>query len=282
MNNYQIDLFNSLVKTNSFSRTAREFNTNYQNVIYQITRLEEELGTSLFTRSRNGNQLSHSGKIFASFAQTYAENYANIITTISNLSTNLLFGIDFSVTHPIISQYSLTYSNENILFFADNYSSLYNDLLKDEINCYFGYEDNWDRSISFCPIFEDNLCLMVSKKHPLSSKTSILFSDLIGNNIDISIHTSVNSCLPLDELSKTNTIITNSAFSSFSYSIRTGKTISFAPSIYQYYSSSDFSFIPIENYKLTFGLFYKYRSKTIDDLIEKFKRSADTFSIIEQ
>lgn len=108
------------------------------------------------------------------------------------------------------------------------------------------------------------------------SKKEIDFSDLINNVIDISIHTSVNSELPIDLLSKNNEIISNSSFSTFTYAIRTGNSISFSPGIFRYYSSSDFVFIPVKGQKLAYGLFFKYKTNAIYDHIINLKNSANS------
>lgn len=274
MNNYQIILFNSLVKTGNFTKTAKDLNISYQNVIYQLTKLEDELSTRLFIRTRLGCKLTPTGKAVIPFFQVFQDNYARMLKTITDVSNNIIFGVDFSVTHPIISKYSLLTPNSNLQYFSDNYTSLYNDLMNGNITCYFGHEKNWDKSIFFAPIFEDQLCIITSTNNPMSQKKEIDFSNLINNIIDISVHTSVNSELPIDLLSRNNEIISNSSFSTFTYAIRTGNSISFSPGIFKYYSSSDFVFIPVKGKKLAYGLFFKYKCDAIDNLIIDFQKSA--------
>ena len=55
MNIYQIQLLDSVFKTNSLAKTAVEFGCAYQNVAYQLNKLDEEFGIKILTRNKNGS-----------------------------------------------------------------------------------------------------------------------------------------------------------------------------------------------------------------------------------
>ena len=55
MNIYQIQLLDSVFKTNSLAKTAVEFGCAYQNVAYQLNKLDEEFGIKILTKNKNGS-----------------------------------------------------------------------------------------------------------------------------------------------------------------------------------------------------------------------------------
>ena len=91
MNNYQANLFVSLSNTNSFSKTAKIFVTNYQNVIYQIDKLEEEFDTKFFDRTKKGCTLTQTGIIFKSFVENYLCQYDTAKEKIHKANDNIIF-----------------------------------------------------------------------------------------------------------------------------------------------------------------------------------------------
>ncbi len=54
MNTQQIEYFLEVVRQGSFTKAAQILYTSQPSLSRQITKLEEELGTSLFNRSRSG------------------------------------------------------------------------------------------------------------------------------------------------------------------------------------------------------------------------------------
>ncbi len=274
MNNYQIELFNDLVKTNSFSQTAKNFTTAYQNVIYQIKNLEKEFDTNLFVRNKNGCTLTESGKIFSDYAQKYTNNYKEIQHKINLLKSKITFGIDDTFLDPIVSIFA-TNNKGKIIYTPMKYTELYDALKNEIIDCYFGYERNWDKSISFLPIYDDKLYLVTSKNNPLASRPEITFSEIKNFIINLSTFKNLIYKIPIKDLEKNNTINTNSAISVVDYRLETGTEISITTHLRQLYFSSKLIFIPITDTKITYGLFYKRNSKAIMMIKEKLKSAAN-------
>lgn len=73
MNSQQIEYFLEVVRQGSFTKAAKILFTSQPSLSRQITKLEEELGTSLFNRSRSGVALSQMGQkyydVFVEFQQ---------------------------------------------------------------------------------------------------------------------------------------------------------------------------------------------------------------------
>lgn len=64
MNFFQLECFEMAVEKNSFIDVAMAMHVTPPTITYQITNLEEELGESLFLRSRKGVEVTHAGKLF--------------------------------------------------------------------------------------------------------------------------------------------------------------------------------------------------------------------------
>ena len=75
MNIYQIQLLDSVFKTNSLAKTAVEFGCAYQNVAYQLNKLDEEFGIKILTKNKNGSVFTSDGLLFYSYAIKILENY---------------------------------------------------------------------------------------------------------------------------------------------------------------------------------------------------------------
>ncbi len=142
MNNYQANLFVSLSNTNSFSKTAKIFVTNYQNVIYQIDKLEEEFDTKFFDRTKKGCTLTQTGIIFKSFVENYLCQYDTAKEKIHKANDNIIFGVNYYIIQPVISIYYNRYLDDKIIYSPMKYTNLYSALKEGEISCFIGCEKN--------------------------------------------------------------------------------------------------------------------------------------------
>lgn len=75
MTDRQIRCFLALYETLNFSAAARQLFLTQPTLSYQIRTLEEELGTSLFTRTTCRVEPTEAGQLFAAFAQNVRQSY---------------------------------------------------------------------------------------------------------------------------------------------------------------------------------------------------------------
>lgn len=114
MTKYQIELFNDLIITKSFSKTAKHFNTAYQNVIYQITKLEEEFDTTFFIRNKAVTLPTLTGEAFSKHSVDLIKEYNELKTKITELTNSIVIGVDEFLYNPFISQYLATIEHKSI------------------------------------------------------------------------------------------------------------------------------------------------------------------------
>ena len=83
MNFYELEAFLALAKTLHFGKTASKLNMSPSALTRLISRLEEELGVSLFDRNNRQIYLTDQGKIFEKFAQESLSKRADLKVSLS-------------------------------------------------------------------------------------------------------------------------------------------------------------------------------------------------------
>ena len=83
MNFYELEAFLALAKTLHFRKTASKLNMSPSALTRLISRLEEELGVSLFDRNNRQIYLTDQGKIFEKFAQESLSKRADLKVSLS-------------------------------------------------------------------------------------------------------------------------------------------------------------------------------------------------------
>lgn len=83
MNFYELEAFLALAKTLHFGKTASKLNMSPSALTRLISRLEEELGVSLFDRNNRQIYLTAQGKIFEKFAQESLSKRADLKVSLS-------------------------------------------------------------------------------------------------------------------------------------------------------------------------------------------------------
>ena len=83
MNFYELEAFLALAKTLHFGKTSSKLNMSPSALTRLISRLEEELGVSLFDRNNRQIYLTDQGKIFEKFAQESLSKRADLKVSLS-------------------------------------------------------------------------------------------------------------------------------------------------------------------------------------------------------
>ena len=83
MNFYELEAFLALAKTLHFGKTASKLNMSPSALTRLISRLEEELGVSLFDRNNRQIYLTDQGKVFEKFAQESLSKRADLKVSLS-------------------------------------------------------------------------------------------------------------------------------------------------------------------------------------------------------
>ncbi|MDQ8200703.1 LysR substrate-binding domain-containing protein [Pelagicoccus enzymogenes] len=93
----QLKCFIAVAREQSFTRAAKACNLSQPSLSYQISKLEEELGESLFNRKPKGVELSDSGRLLLDGAHRLVEEQEKIVSTFRMreelMSGDIRFGI---------------------------------------------------------------------------------------------------------------------------------------------------------------------------------------------
>lgn len=187
----QLQYFVGIAETGRFSEASRMLFVTQSAVSQQIKQLEEELGTQLFLRQSNCVVLTESGQELLPLAKKVLRGVAECQDRISDLKGLLCGKLNIGLT------YSLEpYVRETMLSFMSRYPKVkvnahyrsLSDLLRmlkdNEIDIMFSMMPTSPHEfVSSEPLMEYRLAAIMRNTHPLASKKSIRFSDLLPHKL---------------------------------------------------------------------------------------------------
>lgn len=175
----QVKYFLAINTYKSFSVAAEELNISQSSLSKQIKALETELDTTLFNRNTRMITLTESGNEFIIHAQSFLNNYENIMSSMKKYSKEKCHTINIG-TIPVIAQYGITsaiasfknkYPHININLIEGERDEIIDMLNKSEIDFAFVRDFGLNKYLfTVNTLVSDELVLVVSKNHPLAKK----------------------------------------------------------------------------------------------------------------
>lgn len=181
----QLRYFQAVCKYNSVSRASEYLNISQPSVSNAISKLENEFGTTLFTRQNKRLILTKEGTILLELAGSLLLNADYAIKTMKELSDNKVLNLGIP---PMLSSFILPILYRNffkknpdfkINIVEDDRTGLDQMLEDHRINMAFlPHNGPVDARLKSQPLIEfDNVCC-VSKYHRLSQKETLTIEDL--------------------------------------------------------------------------------------------------------
>ncbi|MGL5329455.1 MAG: hypothetical protein ACRDD7_09305, partial [Peptostreptococcaceae bacterium] len=221
--------------------------------------IEEELGFSIFTRSRSGVELTPKGFEFIK----YAENIRSNMKQISNIGKNK---IDNTLLKFNISSQLFSYTLDTFFDFHSKYSNLHTEFKLEFCNCLDGMKNVYDKNceIAFIYIHNDYI-----KLEDLYDSTLVLYD----NYSDSSLYKELCKNIKFDEFK--NKIVIYDYYSYFN-TIQNKDVFSFVP-IFDKFTSKSYTKsvlnlrnIPFDDMPVfTFG-YLKHSNAEISDMSYEF------------
>lgn len=187
----QIRYFQEVSRTGSFTSAAKKLYLSAPGLVKSIDRLEEELGVSLFVRTRTGVSLTQAGHVLARYAQHYIRQHEFMLSEIRKAATEQAARVEVCMTWGLLSFFPRDFlsrfvlSNPDVSLTTHNYalSELHEALLTyhETIGLYFGELDDPALDVLFHR--ESQLHALISEKHPLCAKESLTLEELRSNRI---------------------------------------------------------------------------------------------------
>lgn len=171
-----IEYFVAIVENGSFSAASEELFISQPALSQQIKKLEDEMGTSLFDRSRHPVQLTESGELFLREGKRILQIYNQLLRNISLLENSTEEIVHFGI--------SPFYSRHYLPFLLPALISAY-PAIKYEIMEEYSYlieQALIDGKLDFClvpllpqspflsyePIYQETILLAVSRDNPIN------------------------------------------------------------------------------------------------------------------
>lgn len=186
----QIEAFLETARQGNLSRAAERLHVTQPALTARLHALEDELGTTLFVRSRRGMALTDAGRAFLPYAEramTALDEGASLVRDLGRggigelvlgaapaVSTYVLPAllVRFTDRHPRVRLVVRTGHSEEILAMA----------LRREIDLGLVRELRHP-DIESRPIYEDGLVLVAHPSHPLAARSRIEVGDIAGTRL---------------------------------------------------------------------------------------------------
>ena len=181
MNCDQLQTFQAVAMTGSFTKAARQLLLTQSAVSQQIQTLEAALGVRLFDREGKKIHLTREGEILLSRARRVTvelreikslfEDLSNLERGRMDIGSSAIFGTHF-LPRPI-GAFNKSHPGVEIRLHSGNSHEIISMLLNDEIEFGFGglFED--EQNIDFIMIHTEPLIAVAGKHHPLAHKKKV-------------------------------------------------------------------------------------------------------------
>lgn len=198
----RLDAIIAAAETGSFAQAGRTLNISTPALAKQINTFEKEYGTTLFTRSRSGVELTDAGRDFVEDARTIMHQCDEAIHRAQRRSTTNIAPVRLGVSvlrsgrrildlwqkdagkHPEIKL--------ELISMPDDMTTI-NDIIThlgesvDMVSTAFD-ADYWSQHYGTLPLEFEPLCLAVPRENPLARQPIIALDDLAGERIRIIKH----------------------------------------------------------------------------------------------
>lgn len=189
MNLQQLEYFKNIAETKSFTLAAKNVHVTQPALSKAISKLEEELGVTLFKREGKNIKFTKYGEIFFKYIDNALNDIADGIKEIENMKKQDENSISIASTScignsfipSIISDFLNFYSNAKFQFANESTDRVLEDLNDNKIDIGF-FESISDikkfQNVEFREVMKEKYVIVVSKNHSFSNKNEISLKDL--------------------------------------------------------------------------------------------------------
>ena len=182
----QLQYFQVLAKILHYTNAAKELHISQPTLSYAISELEKELGVPLFGKKNKRMVLSPYGSVFLDYVNQALDTIDQSVEKLQamkhgdsgDVRIGYIYSTSASLIPEIVAEFKEAKENDNINFkFTQNLQHGLIDSLKDgDID--LAISANTDEEVVSVPLLEQELFLIVSKKHPFAKKKTIKFDDI--------------------------------------------------------------------------------------------------------
>ena len=184
---WQLRTFCEIAETLNFTKASEKLHLTQSAVSHQMKSLEDELGVSLFIRAKRGVQLTDAGR-------TALEHAKRILTEVEDMREHLA-GREKAVAGrvrvgaatqalvylfaPLFEEFMDVHEAVELVFRTTaTTEQTVDDILSGVADVGFASMAVYSPNLKVVELFNDELILVVSKKHPLASRTEVSSDEL--------------------------------------------------------------------------------------------------------
>lgn len=186
MNRQQLELFKTVAEKKSFSRASEVLHISQPAISQQISALEQYLGVKLLERTTRKVTLTEEGKILYQYAlqisQLFDEaeraisEFTGMVKGVLRIGASLTIG-EYLLPN-IIGEFKAKYPQVQIMLDVFNTKRIVQSLLQQDIDVGLVEGPVNSEELTVKPLMEDELCVIVSHKHPLAGRSSVSLEEL--------------------------------------------------------------------------------------------------------
>ena len=182
----QLEMFQAIVETGSFTRAGEKLYVSQSAVSRQIKLLEEELGDQIFRRIHKKVHLTPTGEVLLQYSRKIFGEIRLMASEISDLA-HLRRGIlcisgGMSVCTylfpRLLKEYQHHYPNIQLTIATGTNEEILKLLRANEVDLALLSLPFHDDDLEVQPVLTEEVVLVMDRNHPLAQKNEILFQDL--------------------------------------------------------------------------------------------------------
>ena len=186
-----IQAFLQVCKDGAISKSCEKMNISQQGLSRQLQAMEKELGVTLLHRSRQGIRLTVEGNLLRPYFEEIERQYTASMQMLRWRQNQNVIRLGFSVSaaHAVGSNFVIQYQTLHPEMLVQ-ISSVTNDdcekqLLSGELDAALLVRPSKLEELDAVLIFESPSCAVVSRNHPLATRSTISLQDLVGETVFI-------------------------------------------------------------------------------------------------
>lgn len=186
MDFHQLKVFYSAVTTGSFTRASQTLNLSQSTISQHIKQLEGELGCHLFRRVGRGVHLTEAGQLLRDHCEKIFQDVKNAEMAIKELNglqrgrirfgsgaTTLIYQLP-----AVIETFSAQFPNIELVIFSDTTEAIIREIKAQRLDLGLVMKPPAENDLQFTPLYNEELMIAVSSKHPLANKRALTITDL--------------------------------------------------------------------------------------------------------
>jgi len=184
---WQLRTFREVADTLNFTKASEKLNLTQSAISHQIKALEAEFGVPLFIRAKRGVILTDAGKIALEYAERILEETEEMRERVAGLEKRLKGRVRVAAATqalvylfaPLFEEFMDAHENIELVFRTTTATEqTVEDILNGVADVGFASLAVYSPNLEVAELFDDELVLVVGKKHRLSKQNEIKINEL--------------------------------------------------------------------------------------------------------